>query len=174
MFISMSRQYMSTFRQKLNPDNQLQLTKRDSGTSALSKTCSKSSSVSRDLMSQPVRTSFSNKAKLERTTNDADKRKATGAVRRSKVQVDILESALATLRIKEKRALRELESEMRRYKKTIDTNSKKARKTNVSRYSWNVQSFLHNNDEGMLKRGRNSEDHERLVSDHSTTINTKQ
>ena len=151
----MSRQYMSTFRQKLNPDNQQNLSK--CGISFSSQPGSKQPPVSNDLMPQPSRTLTSNKETLKARTTKIDKHKASVAVKRSKVQVDMLESALAALRLKEKRALRELESEMRRYRKSIDANNKKARKTNVSRYSWNVQSLPLKNEDGVLRRGRNSD-----------------
>ena len=152
---------MSTFRYKLNSHHQL--TKRDA--TIIANTSNSNSKLNcKDIMAQPSISRTINDDNLEsevKTNEDT----VSNAVKRSKMQIGILESALASLRLKEKRALRELESEMRKYRKSIETHHRKSGKAFMSKYNWRNLSASPKSDDVFLKKGGNSENLQSLISD---------
>ena len=146
----MSRQYMSTFRNKLNP-NPHQF-KRD-----LISPNSNESFAAKSLFRDLKPNGGKNPARKEerKKSQKFDEARASSALTKSKIQVEILETALEDLREKEKRALRELESEMRRYRRSVVSGNRTYRKTNLSRYSWqNIFPSLENEDVVLKRRGQ--------------------
>lgn len=115
----MSRQYISTFRHKLNFNKEEKLKPKE-------KKCSFYQAKTPSFLTNTRKQSTSS-VKVEKTEEISEKQRSGRArasveVERNKIQVEILESALASLRLKERRALRELEKEMRKYRKTADRN----------------------------------------------------
>lgn len=126
----MSRQYISTFRHKLNFSKEEKPKPKE-------KKCTFHHPKTPSFLTDTRKHSISG-VKVEKTKEIPEKQRnnrarATVEVERNKIQVEILESALASLRLKERRALRELEKEMRKYRKTADRNQiQRQRQANYS------------------------------------------
>ena len=153
----MSRQYISTFRRKLN----------------LSQTEQQKPKLSKSTFYRPTTPVFLKKtrrntvASLRGEKNEKhkekkkiDRTKVSLEVEQNKIQVGILESALANLRLKERRALCELEKEMRKYRNTAERNFSRRRQAKYGyNRSWeNFFPSIENEEEVTLKRpGRTKE-----------------
>ena len=141
----MSRQYISTYRQ-LNQDahqrsRQKKTSLKSPKTPLFLKNFKRSDERNLPDLIKNESTELENK----------NKNMVQAAVGKNGVQLEMLENTLTTLRIKEKRALRELENEMQKYRKQINTYTKRKRKIQIT-YNWQRYLSTLENEDVVLKR----------------------